>query len=75
MATLDEAVFTAGDLMTRDVAVVHTETSLLQAASLLTVQQEVETQMNADKKGCTQMARSHGRPVGDGPMAVWPASA
>jgi CBS domain-containing protein len=31
MPMLDEAVFTAGDLMTRDVAVVHPETSLLQA--------------------------------------------
>ena len=28
---LDEAVFTAGDLMTHDVAVVHPETSLLEA--------------------------------------------
>jgi CBS domain-containing protein len=32
---LDEAVFTAGDLMTRDVAVVHPETSLLEAVKLL----------------------------------------
>ncbi len=32
---LDEAVFTAGDLMTRDVAVVHPETSLLQAVRLM----------------------------------------
>ncbi len=32
---LDEAVFTAGDLMTRDVAVVHPETSLLQAVKLM----------------------------------------
>jgi CBS domain-containing protein len=32
---LDEAVFTAGDLMTRDVAVVHPETSLITAVKLL----------------------------------------
>jgi CBS domain-containing protein len=32
---LDEAVYTAGDLMTRDVAVVHPETSLLQAVKLM----------------------------------------
>ena len=32
---LDEAVYTAGDLMTRDVAVVHPETSLLEAVQLL----------------------------------------
>jgi CBS domain-containing protein len=32
---LDEAVFTAGDLMTRDVAVVHLETSLLEAVKLM----------------------------------------
>jgi CBS domain-containing protein len=32
---LDEAVFTAGDLMTRDVAVVHPETSLLKAVKLM----------------------------------------
>lgn len=32
---LDEAVFTAGDLMTRDVAVVHPETSLLLAVRLM----------------------------------------
>jgi CBS domain-containing protein len=32
---LDEAIFTAGDLMTRDVAVVHTETSLLEAVKLM----------------------------------------
>jgi CBS domain-containing protein len=32
---LDEAVFTAGDLMTRDVAVVHPETSLLEAVKLM----------------------------------------
>ena len=32
---LDEAVFTAGDLMTRDVAVVHVETSLLEAVKLM----------------------------------------
>ena len=32
---LDEAVFTAGDLMTRDVAVVHPETSLLDAVKLM----------------------------------------
>ena len=32
---LEEAVFTAGDLMTRDVAVVHPETSLLEAVKLL----------------------------------------
>jgi|SRR5215472_4691394 len=32
---LDEAVFTAGDLMTRDVAVVHPETSLLDAVRLM----------------------------------------
>ena len=35
MAMLDEAVFTAGDLMTRDVAVVHPETSLLDAVKLM----------------------------------------
>jgi CBS domain-containing protein len=35
MPMLDEAVFTAGDLMTRDVAVVHPETSLLQAVRLM----------------------------------------
>jgi CBS domain-containing protein len=35
MAMLDEAVFTAGDLMTRDVAVVHPETSLLEAVKLM----------------------------------------
>ena len=34
-AMLEEAVFTARDLMTRDVAVVHPETSLLEAVSLL----------------------------------------
>jgi CBS domain-containing protein len=32
---LDEAVFTAGDLMTREVAVVHPETSLLDAVKLM----------------------------------------
>lgn len=32
---LDEAVFTAGDLMTRDVAVVHPEASLLEAVRLM----------------------------------------
>ena len=32
---LDEAVFTAGDLMTRDVAVVHPEMSLLAAVKLM----------------------------------------
>jgi CBS domain-containing protein len=32
---LDETVFTAGDLMTRDVAVVHPETSLLEAVKLM----------------------------------------
>jgi CBS domain-containing protein len=32
---LDEAVFTAGDLMTRDVAVVHPDTSLLEAVRLM----------------------------------------
>ena len=32
---LDEAVVTAGDLMTRDVAVVHPETSLLEAVKLM----------------------------------------
>ena len=32
---LDEALFTAGDLMTRDVAVVHPETSLLEAVKLM----------------------------------------
>ena len=32
---LDEAVFTAGDLMTRDVAVVHPDTSLLEAVKLM----------------------------------------
>jgi CBS domain-containing protein len=32
---LDEAVFTAGDLMTRDVAVVHPETSLLEAVKVM----------------------------------------
>ncbi len=32
---LDEAVFTAGDLMTRDVAVVHPESSLLEAVRLM----------------------------------------
>ena len=32
---LDEAVFTAADLMTRDVAVVHPETSLLEAVKLM----------------------------------------
>ena len=32
---LDEAVFTAGDLMTRDVAVVHPETRLLEAVKLM----------------------------------------
>ena len=35
LAMLDEAVFTAGDLMTRDVAVVHPETSLLDAVRLM----------------------------------------
>jgi CBS domain-containing protein len=32
---LDEAVFTAGDLMTRDVVAVHPETTLLQAVQLM----------------------------------------
>ncbi|HME27244.1 MAG TPA: CBS domain-containing protein [Acetobacteraceae bacterium] len=32
---LDEAVVTAGDLMTRDVAVVHPETSLLEAVKVM----------------------------------------
>ena len=32
---LDEAPFTAGELMTRDVAVVHPETSLLDAVKLM----------------------------------------
>lgn len=32
---LDDAIFTAGDLMTRDVAVVHPETSLLEAVKLM----------------------------------------
>jgi CBS domain-containing protein len=35
MIMLDEAVVTAGDLMTRDVAVVHPETSLLGAVKLM----------------------------------------
>jgi predicted transcriptional regulator len=34
---LDEAVFTAADLMTRDVAVVHPETSLLEAVKLMAI--------------------------------------
>src|ERR1700760_4430182 len=32
---LDEAAYTAGDLMTRDVAVVHPDTSLLEAVRLM----------------------------------------
>ena len=32
---LDEAAYTAGDLMTRDVAVVHPDTSLLEAVKLM----------------------------------------
>jgi CBS domain-containing protein len=36
---LDEAIFTAGDLMTRDVAVVHPETSLLDAVRLMAQRQ------------------------------------
>ena len=32
---LDEAIYTAGDLMTRDVAVVHPEASLLEAVKLM----------------------------------------
>jgi len=32
---LDEAVYTAGDLMTRDVAIAHPETSLLDAVKLM----------------------------------------
>jgi CBS domain-containing protein len=32
---LDEAIFTAGDLMTRDVTVVHPDTSLLEAVKLM----------------------------------------
>jgi CBS domain-containing protein len=32
---LDEAIFTAGDLMTRDVAVVHPDTSLLEAVKVM----------------------------------------
>jgi CBS domain-containing protein len=32
---LDEAIFNAGDLMTRDVAVVHPETSLLEAVKVM----------------------------------------
>ena len=32
---LDEAVFTAGDLMTRDVAVVHPEAALLEAVKFM----------------------------------------
>jgi CBS domain-containing protein len=32
---LDEAIFTAGDLMTRDVAVVHPETPLLEAVKVM----------------------------------------
>ena len=32
---LDEAVFTAGDLMTRDVAVAHPETTLLNVVKLM----------------------------------------
>ena len=32
---LDEAVFTAADLMTRDVAIVHPETTLLEAVRLM----------------------------------------
>jgi CBS domain-containing protein len=35
MVMLDEAVVVAGDLMTRDVAVVHPETSLLEAVKLM----------------------------------------
>jgi len=35
VAMLDETIFTAGDLMTRDVAVVHPETSLLEAVKLM----------------------------------------
>jgi CBS domain-containing protein len=35
MLMLDEAVVTAGDLMTRDVAVVHPETSLLEAVKIM----------------------------------------
>ena len=36
---LDEAMFTAGDLMTRDVAVVHPETRLLEAVKLMAQRQ------------------------------------
>lgn len=32
---LDDATFLAGDVMTRDVAVVHPETSLLEAVKLM----------------------------------------
>jgi CBS domain-containing protein len=32
---LDEAIYTAGDLMTRDVAVVHPDTSLLEAVKMM----------------------------------------
>ena len=32
---LDEAIFRAGDLMTRDVAVVHPDTSLLEAVKVM----------------------------------------
>lgn len=47
---LDEAIFTAGDLMTRDVAVVHPETSLLDAVKLM-AQRQISGMPVVDKTG------------------------
>jgi len=48
---LDEAPFTAGELMTRDVAVVHPETSLLDAVKLM-AQRHISGMPVVDAAGC-----------------------
>jgi len=45
------------------------------SVSPLITNQEVETQMRADKKGCIRLARSHSHRIGHWPMSVRPTSA
>ncbi len=56
---LDEAIFTAGDLMTRDVAVVHPETSLLEAVKLM-VQRQISGLPVVDDAGAIVGMMSEG---------------
>jgi len=56
---LDEATVTAGDIMTRDVAVVHPETSLLQAVKLM-VQRRISGMPVVDDAGSIVVMMSEG---------------